>query len=117
MSEQTRIYQAADGSWIYFDGTVKHTGLIESEAWQMSREQDYITKVREANRAIWEGVNQLKALQREWNALNYTEELDDGEGANAGITAAQIGSVVFDTTDALIALLDQGHATNIARLL
>lgn len=83
----------------------------------MSREQDFITEAREHNRAIWNGINSLKALQREWNALDYGTTLDDGTGDNTGITAASVGAVVFATTDALITVLDAGSATNMSKLL
>lgn len=116
MSE-ARVYQAADARWIYFDGQSKHSFDTEGEAYQMSRENDFITESRSAARAIWDGINQLKALQREFNALDYGTTLDVGVGENAGITAAQVGAVVFDTTTALEAVLAAGHATNMARLL
>jgi hypothetical protein len=82
-----------------------------------NRHQDYISAVRAANRQIWDGVNELKALQREWQALDYGTTLSDGEGANEGYTKAEIGAVAFATTDALSALLDAGHATNMAKAL
>ena len=81
------------------------------------REQDYITIARQKNKAIWDGINDLVALQREWNALDYLNTLDDGVGDNADITAAEVGAVVFDTADALVAVLAAGHATNMAKLL
>lgn len=83
----------------------------------MAREQDYITLARQANQAIWDGINTLVALQREWNALDYGTTLDAGEGENLGITAAEVGAVVFDTATALVATLNAGHATNMAKLL
>lgn len=83
----------------------------------MSREQDYITAARAANKAVWDGINALVALQREWNALDYTGTLPDGEGENAGYTKAEVGAVVFDTANALVALLGTGHATNMGKLL
>lgn len=82
-----------------------------------SREQDYISTVREFNRQIWIGINGLKAMQREWNALDYGSNLDNGTGDNAGISGSDVGAVVFATTDALIVVLDAGSATNMARLL
>lgn len=82
-----------------------------------AREQDYISTARDLNRRIWDGINGLKALQREWAALDYGNTLEDGSGDNAGILADDVGSVIFATTDALIAVLDAGHATNIAKLL
>lgn len=83
----------------------------------MSREQDFITAVRTANRKIWEGINELQALQREWNALDYGSTLDVGEGENAGINGVMVGAVAFDTANALETTLNAGHATNMARLL
>jgi hypothetical protein len=82
-----------------------------------SREQDFYTVVRSANKAIWDGINTLVALQREWNALDYGTTLDPGEGANEGLSKTDIGAVTFDTANALVTLLGQGHATNMAKLL
>lgn len=85
----------------------------------MARQSDFISSARAANRAIWDGLNTLKTLQREWNALDYGTTLEDGdpEGDNAGITAAEVGAVVFATADAIETLLDTGHATNMSKLL
>lgn len=83
----------------------------------MSRESDFITEARQANRAIWDGINALKALQREWNALDYGAMLDEGVGDNTGISAAEVGAVVFDTCTAMEGVLAAGHATNMAKLL
>lgn len=83
----------------------------------MSREQDFITEARAKNKAVWNGINELVAMQREWTALDYGNTLDDGEGDNTGINAAEVGAVVFDTATALVAVLDAGHATNMAKLL
>ena len=82
-----------------------------------SREQDYITLARSANRKIWDGINELKGLQAEWQALDYGNTLENGAGENEGITSAEIGSVVFATADAFETLLNAGHATNMANLL
>lgn len=83
----------------------------------MDRHQNYINLVRGANARIWEGINELLALQHEWNALDYGNTLADGAGDNAGVTRAEVGAVVFDTANAFLALLQEGHATNMARLL
>lgn len=84
---------------------------------QGSSTPDYMTQVRIANQRIWEGINALKAAQREYNALDYGTTLPDGTGQNAGITKVMIGAVVFDTANAMSTLLDTGHATNMAKLL
>lgn len=81
------------------------------------REQDFITEARSANRAVWEGLLKLKSLQREWNALDYGTTLPPGAGENEGMTAAEVGAVVFDTSNALETVLNQGFATNMAKLL
>lgn len=83
----------------------------------MAREQDFISEARAANKAVWDGINKLISLQREWNALDYGTTLNDGEGTNVGITKTEVGAVVFDTANALVATLNQGHATNMANLL
>jgi hypothetical protein len=82
-----------------------------------SREQDYITIVRQYNRSIWEGIHALNAMRAEWDALDYSTTLDPGENANEGITSVEIGAVLFDTMAAFQDVLASGHATNMARLL
>lgn len=91
--------------------------LTPQEAHMASREQEFITKVRAANKQIWEGPNTLKALQREWTALDYGATLDAGSGDNAGVAAAEVGAVLFDTANAFEGVLNAGHATNMAKLL
>lgn len=83
----------------------------------MSRPSDYITEVRALNKQVWDGINGLVAKQREYNALDYGSTLPDGDGTNAGYTKAEVGSVVFDTANAFVAVLNTGHATNMAKLL
>jgi len=82
-----------------------------------SRQQDYISTVRQNARSLWDAINTLEALQKEWNALDYSSTLEAGEGENIKQGRADIGAVVFDTTIAIRALLDGGHSTNLARLL
>lgn len=83
----------------------------------MAREQDFYTLARQANTAIWDALNDLVALQREWNALDYGNTLEPGAESNAGLTDVEVGAVVFDTTNAFLAVLAAGHATNMAKLL
>jgi hypothetical protein len=83
----------------------------------MARGSDYITEARQATRKLWDAVNALKALQLEYNALDYGNTLADGVGENEGYTKAEVGSVVFDTTEAILTLFGQGHSTNVAKLL
>ena len=81
------------------------------------RGQDFITEARRHNKAVWDGINALVALQREWNANDFGTTLPDGTGDNAGLERAEIGAVVFDTANAMVAVLGAGHATNMAKLL
>lgn len=83
----------------------------------MTREQDFYTLARQHSKAIWDALNALTGLQREWNALDYGNTLEPGAGANDGLTKTEIGAVVFDTTNAMLAVLAAGHATNMAKLL
>ena len=83
----------------------------------MSRQSDYISEVRQTNRQLWEAINKLVSLQREWNALDYSSALEEFAGENDRLLRADISAVVFDTVDAFVDLLNTGHATNVARLL
>ena len=82
-----------------------------------NRQQDYMTLAKQHNKAVWDGINALVALQREWNALDYGNTLPDGEGFNEGIVRSEVGAVVFDTANAMVAVLSAGNATNMAKLL
>lgn len=83
--------------------------------------ENYYNNVRNANRQVWDGINALQALQREWNALDYGNTLPQGDdlgGDHAGVTRAELGAVVFDTANAMeTEVLNAGHATNMAKLL
>lgn len=83
----------------------------------MARQSDYITEARQHARQLWDAVNALKALQLEWNSLDYGSTLADGVGENEGYTKTEVGSVVFATTDAILTLFASGHSTNVAGLL
>lgn len=83
----------------------------------MAREQDFITEARASARKMWEAHNELLALQREYTAMDFANNLPDGEGENADITAAEISAVVINTANAMTTMLGTGHATNIAKVL
>jgi len=82
-----------------------------------SRDSNFITRARNANKAIWDGINDLVELQRQWNALDYGSTLTAGVGENDGLNSTEVGAVVFDTANAMVAVLGAGHATNMAKLL
>lgn len=76
------------------------------------RDETYVAEVKAANQKIWDGINELLALQRQWNALDYGNTL-----TVPGVLPAEVGAVVFDTATALAGVLAAGHATNMAKLL
>lgn len=82
-----------------------------------SREQDFISIAKAKNKAVWDGINELVAMQREWNAMDYGNTLGAGAGTNDKLTRVEVGAVVFDTANALVEVLNKGHATNMAKLL
>lgn len=84
---------------------------------QAQRDADYITRVRGLTHTLWNAIADLQECQRQWDALDYGNTLPNGSGSNEGITAAQVGAVVSDTANALVAVLEAGHATNMAKLL
>lgn len=83
-----------------------------------TRETEFVTRARQATIQFWDAYNELRVLQTEWNAQDYGSTLTiDPDGPHAGITPAQVGSVVFDTMNAVKTLMDGGHATNVTNLL
>ncbi len=76
--------------------------------------RDYAQKAREANRKVWDGINDLVELQRQWTALDYTNTLVDDEH---GLTAAEYLAVIFTTAGLLVDVLEAGSKTNMAKLL
>lgn len=79
--------------------------------------QNYITKARQLAQQVWNGITALQDMQLQWNAGDYGNNLEAGINANEGITKAQVGAVVFDTADALYAVLNSGHGGNLEKLL
>lgn len=69
----------------------------------------YKQEVAAANKAVWDGINTLVGLQREWNALDY--------GSSGSPEIADYGAVTFATANALVDVLNTGHATNMSKLL
>ena len=70
-----------------------------------TRQQNYYTQVRQANRAAWQSMLTLISLQREWDAQNYAETLAPGEGENSGLVASDLSAVIFDAANAVAEVL------------
>lgn len=84
----------------------------------LATDDDFVTKVRDVNRRLWDNMLELKGYQTQWGALDYGTSLQQSvEGENKDIAPGDVGAVVFATSDALSAVLAAGHATNMAKLL
>lgn len=84
---------------------------------QQNAQQQFYAAARAAATAIWDAYHECLSLQTQWNSLNYGATLEPGDGVHLGLTGTHVGSVVFDTTNAIKALIDAGHGTNLATLL
>lgn len=86
-----------------------------------NRPADVVTLARQAARDLINARNTMKALQNEIDANGGGTWLEDGVvGENADVTAAQVSSAVYDTTNAIDALLTangNAHAGNLYRIL
>ena len=85
----------------------------------VARQSGFVTEARQATRELWLALQKLEAMQREWNALDYSNTLTEAAfgGENAPVTAQNVSDVIFTTTNAIRAVLDAGNGTNLARLL
>lgn len=83
----------------------------------MTPQDKFLTDARTASTKVFNGILELVKLQEQWNALDYGSNPFTGTNQNIGVTSAQAGNAVFATANAMKALLDQGHGTNLANLL
>lgn len=91
-------------------------GALAGRSFAEDRKQDYISAARAHATQLLSSYKALKTMQLEWNALDYGNTLPDGAGRHLGITKAEVGSVVFDTTNAIETLMSGGHATNLHKI-
>ncbi len=71
-----------------------------------AREQEVYTEVRRSAKDLVNLLIELKNnKQLEWNTKVYGDTLDDGTGVHTGFVKADLGAVVFDTTEALWTVL------------
>jgi len=98
---------AMSGESVSEQQAIKELTMAQSQA-------QYIEAVRTENRNLWNAINNLVELQKQWNALDYGTTLVD---TVYGQPTTDYGSVVFDTTTAMVAVQTAGHATNMAKLL
>lgn len=74
----------------------------------------YITEVRLSATKLLQAIEELTALQKTWTyGMGSWLTDDDFQGENAGLTVAQITPPVGNTLDAIKAVLDAGHGTNL----
>jgi hypothetical protein len=85
----------------------------------MARTEDFISNVRQAVTQLVKAEESLRALQAEATYMDYLTVLDDEAdfvGANADITKAELFAALSTTGDAIKALFDAGHGTNVNRV-
>ena len=84
----------------------------------MSRKSDYVAEARRETTQLIDALDRLRAKQYEWTALDYGTTMTDEDliGVADGLVPSDIGAVIFDTVNAIDALLQEGHATNLYKL-
>jgi hypothetical protein len=83
----------------------------------LSREDQFILEVQYAARQLWLSIHKLGILQDEWTARDFTNTLSPGVTLSNYPSVADLGAVVYDTCNALKAVLNAGHATNVTKVL
>lgn len=85
----------------------------------MSRQEQFVAEVRLATRKIIDGYNELEALKKEWDALDYATTIPEAgvEGDHAGINRAAIADVVGTSRGALASMMAAGNATNLHKVI
>lgn len=83
----------------------------------MSREDYVVQEIQQHTREIWDAVNALLALQREWTYQDYTNTISGSITLTDSPDVSDIIAVLFTTTDAINGLLIAGHGTNITKIL
>ncbi len=84
------------------------------------KEREFYGATRRNAKAIWTALHDAKNLQDQWNALDYGNTLSAGDNFDAGITKSELGPVIFDTFNALQAVLDAnggGLSGNLAKVI
>jgi hypothetical protein len=84
---------------------------------QSAAMQKFYSEARQATTQLAAAHQKLVALQSQWNNLDYGNTLEPGDGIHFGLTGVEIGAVVFDTANAVTAVMTAGHGTNVSRLL
>jgi len=83
----------------------------------MNREDQYILDVQKATRDVWNGINTLMMLQREWVFRDFTNNLEAQITLTTHPTVANLSAVVNTTANALNDLMAAGHGSNITKVL
>jgi hypothetical protein len=80
-----------------------------------ARQSDWISLTRQQATMLIDTVDQLNALRKEWDGLDYGNTLTDEDfaGSNSDVTKDEIAAVIGTTLDAINALWSQGHLTNL----
>lgn len=82
------------------------------------QKQNFVSNQRDAVEMFKEAMDTLDALREQWDALSYATEItqDDLQGENADLTPVMLADALSSHA-AIVTLLNQGHRTNLYRLL
>ena len=118
-----RVYQAADGKWIFFDGTIKHYFDTQREAEmaesEIEKKQSYIENVRQFMRDYGAMMARAQALGGQWSALLNQiiteEDMPGGIISDATSRLSSFATVISNMTT-LVTTYDAGLDTNFERV-
>lgn len=85
----------------------------------MNRPSDFVTEIRQLSTVFLQTVNGMDSLRREWDGLDYLHSLTESgafEGSNSDVDVDDIAAVIGTTLDAINALLNSGHRTNLLNI-
>jgi hypothetical protein len=92
------IYQAANGIWIFFDGSEKHFFATESEAHIMDRKLTFVQRLQTAATQLAQTADLFEDLESIYFDRGYGDggagEIQDSDITASGLTAAQVASLI-----------------------
>jgi hypothetical protein len=84
----------------------------------IGQKEQFIYSVREAVKLFMLGVDQLRAMRKEWDQQLNAVIIDaDFVGDNVGIVKVDIANVVGTTLDTFETSLSAGHGTNLYKVI
>jgi hypothetical protein len=83
----------------------------------MSRANNFVDEVQSASRQLWDSINKLTQLQREWTFRDYTNTLEADITLTEYPPVADLAAMVNTTVPELNSVMAAGHGTNLTKVL